>query len=108
MSKNTKSYIAEKAVSIFLESELSDYSHFEDWKIDSLDDYSEGVFIVHVLIEGKTSFEFKVDTSTVSIDDGGEDYSGDIEICMYEDVYEVTRTYDYTIKYFWMKLLKWD
>lgn len=102
-----KEYTAEKAVRLFLESEVGDYSHFSDWKTQ-INHCHGDVFTVDVDWDGRETIEFRVDTSKVSIDDGEDDYTGDIEICIYEDNYEVTRTYDWTVKYFWMSLLRWD
>lgn len=107
---HTKEYIAEQAVTLFLKSEVGDYSHFEDWKIDFLDEYDgESTFIVHVdFKERSRCLEFKVDTSKITLDEDGDDYTGKIEVCIYEDNYEPVNTYDWTVKYFWMALLKWD
>ena len=41
-------------------------------------------------------------------DDRDLDLYCTIEVCMYEDTYEEVRTFDWTIKYFWMSLLSWD
>lgn len=110
MSSNTAAYTAEKAVCLFLNSEVGDYSHFENWKITSINQHDgDNVFTLEVdWPDRKRGLEFKVDASNISIDEDGEGYSGDIEVCMYEDIYEVTRIYDWTVKYFWQALLRWD
>jgi hypothetical protein len=110
VGKNTQACIVEKSVTIFLNSEVGDYSHFENWEIKDIHEF-DGKDIFTVCVDWpdrKRSVEFKVDVSQISIDECDDDYTGDIEVCMYEDHYEVTRTYDYTVKYFWQALLRWD
>ncbi len=34
----------------------------------------------------------------------GDEYHDDIEMCLYEDRYEIVREYDWTVRYFWMKV----
>lgn len=74
----------------FLNSELSDYS-------------------LKYLLE----FDENYENCEVIISDGNEEFSIDFQydinkdnllVCMYEDIFEVTREFDWTVKYFWQIL----
>jgi len=90
---------AVKAVEAFLETELSDYSYFKGWKVIGTEDDGDKVYVDAKIRDQE--LRFKV-----------ENFDGDIEQCkisieMYEEIWESIVTYDWRVKYFWMKV-RWE
>jgi hypothetical protein len=88
----------------FIDSETKDYSM--KYEITNAEFYNDSVYVY--IDFDKNSVELKI--SEMEVPEDEEDIHRDckIEVCMYEDVYEEVKDYDFTIKYFWMALLSWD
>lgn len=84
-----------KRLEEFLSSECSDYdlSYTWEWCEDC------NCFIV-TITQGKDSFEPRIIDVNFKYDKESDDLR--VELC--EDSYELTREYDETVKYFWMKV----
>jgi len=80
----------------FLNEELEDYSYFTVESID-LDDEHQNSEYYNVKITGGDHIKyvsFKLDGKKIEVELGEDSW---YEVC----------TYEYTVKYFWMALLKW-
>lgn len=94
----TEEQIAQEKLKEFLESEFSDYSF--DWKIERVEDYDE---------DGQIHFEvnyFNPAGSSHTLHFYYDTEKEDLFICMYEDIFQMVRFYDWSVKYFWMQV-KW-
>ena len=74
----------------FLNSELGDYPF--KYLLEFDENYENCEVIISDGVE-EFSIDFQYDTE-----------KDDLRICMYEDIYEVTREFDWTVKYFWQVL----
>ena len=91
-----------EVVKEFVTSELDEFGFFEYESTTFDESYDESTQIYTVKIKsvyGKETkdLEFKYDFDTDKI-----------YIELNEDIYEEINTYDWRVKYFWMKLLKWE
>ncbi len=94
-----KEQIAYDKLKEFLESELDDYSF--NWTIKRDIDY-----------DADERIAFEVDytnpfDNTYELQFYYDIKEDDLYICKYEDIYELTRWWDSSVRYFWM-LVKWD
>jgi hypothetical protein len=105
--KNTELQV-DKIIEYFLDDALSDYSQLlERTKIVNIDDQTVEVEI------GKKSLTFQVllkkefkNIKKIDEDNYYEDVEIEVEVS--EDVYEGVRTFDSSIKYFWIALLDFN
>lgn len=105
MAKLIQTLKGYEKVKELIENELSDYSYFKtknlEWN-DCYGDYDESDEEEHYKIEiyghdeylKTLCFNYNTKTEQIEIEIG-------------EDSWYQIETYDYTIKYFWMALLKW-
>lgn len=101
---NGQGVMAANVVTEFCKSEAGDYGHFQDFQITEVDEHGPGCYGVEVEFPGAERIvNFRV--SNLEGKDDIEDIDINIEVCMYEDVYEEVRTYDWHVKYFWIALL---
>lgn len=93
------------ALNELLESELGDYSFFKDYNISHEDSTSGGYeyFTVEILSDFVehdskifSTLYFRVTGDVVEIDMSDD------------DTWEQVKYYDSTVKYLWMKILKWE
>ena len=88
---------AKELLEKFLSDELEDYSYFR-YEIKESNYGEEDWFSVEFHTEFTNKFfnsiEFKVENDTVYLE-------------LSEDSWEKVEYWDWTVKYFWMKLLKW-
>lgn len=82
-----------------VEGELDDYSFFSIKNIEMYDDYKEEEYY---RVEIETNRDKKI---TLHLKYNIENDKISVELG--EDTYEEVKSYDYTIKYFWMALLEW-
>lgn len=84
-----------------MEEKLKFKERLEEFLNSELGDYS-----FKYLLE----FDENYENCEVIISDGNEEFSIDFQydidkddllVCMYEDIFEVTREFDWTVKYFW-------
>ncbi len=97
---NEHELTAAKAVEDFCKSELSDYGHFEGWKVVETEHHNNQVF-VDVDVRN-TTLRFRVTLGT------GNPEDCKLEIDMSEDAWTEIETFTWKVKYFWMALLSWD
>ena len=89
----TEEQKAQSLIEELVANELDDYSF--QWTIE-LDDRDKGLFYFDV---SYGQFEHPIGNLRLRIDD-----LGNIEIERTEDTWEKIKTYDWTIKYFWMQI----
>jgi hypothetical protein len=90
---------AQKLLEELIEHELGDYSFI--WKIKDDTEFEDEDCCYYFDVEyGMYDDYYDVLTFKINV------LKETIEICMYEDVFEEIREYDWRIKYFWMKI-KW-
>ena len=84
----------------FVIDELEDFGYY-DYKDIKFEEEYEGLYYYVVTIktidnkEKELRFKYDLDTDIISIEIG-------------EDSYSEVKSYDSSIKYFWMALLKWE
>lgn len=92
---------AANAVSQFVQHEVSDYSHFDDFTIGEIEEY-EGRYDVEIdFPKAEKTVHFRAS----KVEDAEELDDVQLEVCMYEDVYEEVTRYGWQVKYFWIALL---
>ena len=90
----TLEQLAQEKLEEFLQDELGEYSF--KWIISLEETYNDKVYFNIDLTnhsDSKDSIQMYYDTK-----------EEDLYVCMYEDQYEMVRTFDWHIKYFWMKI----
>lgn len=85
----------------FLESEAGEYSYLSDSITKNVYELDPDTILVDVdFIEYETTVHFRISNVLQ-----GNPEEVKLEVCMYEDIWEETRTYDWRVKYFWIALL---
>lgn len=87
-----------KKIKELIENELSDYSYFSIGELEFQEKYVDDEYYSIDITNGRDEIKtlyFKYDAEEK------------VSIQLSEDNYEVIEDYSYTIKFFWMALLKW-
>lgn len=84
----------------FLDSECDDYDILSETTFDEV-----SLNVAHVTLSRNgysvdLKFRYITNRYTPLYDEAHDD----IALCMYEDCYEIVREYDWTVRYFWMKV----
>lgn len=84
----------------FLGSECDDYGISVEILREGTEPYRAHV----VLRRNEYSIDLEFRYRPIQYDFLDDGYHDDIELCLYEDHYEAVREYDWTVRYFWMKV----
>jgi len=101
---NEQELIAAQAVKDFLSEELDEFDYFKNRKIVETEISGDKIYVTAEV--RNTSLYFKVKPGPDPATDP-EEYKISIDTTG-DDSYMETKTFDWTIKYFWMALLGWD